>query len=261
MPAPVILAYHAVSDRWRSPLAVSSLALEEQLRFFHRRGYRCLTLAAAEDLRHASALPSKTLVVTFDDGFASVLRALPLLDRYGWPATVFVVSEFASSGRPLEWHGLGGPESPEHERVPLTWDELRCLAERGWEIGSHTASHPLLPRLAVDQALQELVRSREVTQREIGRCRTLAYPFGVADHGVAAIAQSAGYEAACTLRGAQRHDEPMLRPRVRLDSTHRGNRLRLGASSLNRQLRSSRAASIAALTRRRRTWYPADGAY
>jgi peptidoglycan/xylan/chitin deacetylase (PgdA/CDA1 family) len=261
MSVPVILGYHAVSDRWRSPLAVSRSGLSEQLQFFRRRGYTGLTLAAAESLRRAGALPRKSLVITFDDGFASVLLALPLLERHGWPATVFVVTDFASSGRPLEWHGLDGHHAPENERIPLTWDQLRGLYEREWEVGSHTASHPLLTRLAHARALHEMAHSRHIIADEIGRCTTLAYPFGVADDDVAAIARSVGYDAACTLRGTQRHDQPMMRPRSRLDSTHRGFRLQVGASSLNRRLRSSRAAQIASTARGRRGWFPRDGAY
>ena len=255
--APVMLAYHAVSDRWRSPLAVSRSAFAEQLAFFHRREYAAYTFAAAEDLRRNGALPPKSLVISFDDAFASLLLVLPLLDRYGWPATVFVVTDFATSGRPLEWHGLGGGDS-EDEREGLVWDQLRGLVGRGWEIGSHTVSHPCLPMLPRAEAMDELARSRAEIARETGDCRTLAYPFGVATEEVAAIAESAGYQAACTLRGTQRHDEPMLRPRLRLDSTHRGARLRPAVSDLNRRLRRSRAAHLASLARRRRDWFPAD---
>lgn len=261
MPQPVMLAYHAISDRWRSPLAVSRSAFEEQMGFYHRRGYSALTFAAAEGLRRDGALPRRSLVISFDDAFASVLRALPLLDRYSWPATVFVVTDFATSGRPLEWHGLGGSDDSEGEREGLVWDQLRGLVERGWEIGSHTASHPLLPMLQRAQALGELTRSRAEIARETGDCWTLAYPFGLANEEVAAIAEAAGYHAACTLRGTQRHDEPMLRPRLRLDSTHRGVRLRLAASGLNRRLRRSRTAHIASLARGRRDWLPADSPY
>ena len=256
--APVMLAYHAVSDRWRSPLAVSRSAFAEQLAFFRRREYTAFTFAAAEDLRRNGALPPKSLVISFDDAFASLLQVLPLLDRYGWPATVFVVTDFATSGRPLEWHGVGDSADSEGEREGLVWDQLRDLVERGWEIGSHTVSHPLLPLLPRVQAMDELARSRAEIARETGDCRTLAYPFGVANEEVAAIAESAGYQAACTLRGTQRHDEPMLRPRLRLDSTHRGIRLLPAVSNINRRLRRSRAAHLASLARRRRDWFPAD---
>jgi peptidoglycan/xylan/chitin deacetylase (PgdA/CDA1 family) len=256
--APVMLAYHAVSDRWRSPLAVSQPAFAEQMAYFRRREYAAFTFAAAEDLRRNGTLPPKSLVISFDDAFASLQLVLPLLDRYGWPATVFVVTDFATSGRPLEWHGLGGGADSEGEREGLVWDQLRGLVERGWEIGSHTVSHPLLPMLSRCQVMDELARSRAQIAREIGECRTLAYPFGVANDEVAAIAETAGYHAACTLRGTQRRDEPMLRPRLRLDSTHRGFRLRPAASDMNRRLRRSRAAHIASLARRRRDWFPAD---
>jgi peptidoglycan/xylan/chitin deacetylase (PgdA/CDA1 family) len=255
---PVMLAYHAVSDRWRSPLAVSPSAFAEQMGFFHRRGYAALTFAAAEDLRRNGTLPRKSLVISFDDAFASVLRALPLLDRYSWPATVFVVTEFATSGRPLQWHGLDGGGNPEGEREGLVWDQLRDLVECGWEIGSHTVSHPLLPMLPRAQVMDELARSRAEIARETGDCRTLAYPFGVANQEVAAIAKTAGYLSACTLRGTQLHDEQMLRPRLRLDSTHQGIRLRMAASDMNRRLRRSRPAHIASLSRGRRSWLPSE---
>jgi peptidoglycan/xylan/chitin deacetylase (PgdA/CDA1 family) len=260
MPPPVILAYHAVSDVWLSPLAVTRRALAEQLGFFRGRGYTALTFAAAERLRREHALPPKSVVITFDDGFGSVLRALPLLETLGWPATVFVVTDFAASGRHLDWHGLGDEDSKD-ERVPLTWDDLRGLRDLGWEIGSHTKTHPLLPRLPRAGITSELAASRDEIARELGGCVTLAYPFGVGTVEVGTIAQDAGYTAACTLRGTQRQDEPMLRPRVRLDSTHRGWRIRAATSGVNRRLRASRAADLASRARGTRSWFPADGAY
>ena len=64
----------------------------------------------------------------------------------------------------------------------MTWDELRALAERGVEIGSHTLTHPHLPLLSDEELLRELGDSREQFEAELNRpCRYLAYPYGEND--------------------------------------------------------------------------------
>ena len=83
---PLILAYHAVSSTWASPLAVPEAALDEQAAHMHRHGYEGFTLAEAERRRVAGTLPSHAVVFTFDDGYASTMRAAETLARYGYPA-------------------------------------------------------------------------------------------------------------------------------------------------------------------------------
>src|SRR5947199_10794477 len=89
---PLILAYHAVSSTWDSPLAVSEEALEHQAAHLHRRGYRGLTMAEAERLRTGGGLPPRSVVFTFDDGYRSTLRAAEILERHGYPGTIFAVT-------------------------------------------------------------------------------------------------------------------------------------------------------------------------
>ncbi len=97
---PLILAYHAVSSTWASPLAVSAAALDEQAAHMRRHGYEGLTFAEAERRRVEGTLPSRSVVFTFDDGYASTLRAAETLARHGYPGTVFVVTRFASPASP-----------------------------------------------------------------------------------------------------------------------------------------------------------------
>ena len=97
----------------------------------------------------------------------------------------------------------------------MTWDDLRDAAERGVEIGSHTLSHPHLPRLHDDELERQLRESRAKIEDELGRvCRFLAYPFGDDDARVHAAAARAGYEAADPLwtfdRPVDRHALPRL---------------------------------------------------
>ncbi len=195
----LVLCYHAVSDAWPSPAGISRAALAGQLRFLLRRGYRPLALSSALE----EGAPSKAMVVTFDDAYASILRSgLPVLEHLGIPGTVFVPTDFADSAGAMAWSELAqwvGTEH-EHELRCMSWDELRKLSERGWEIGSHTCSHPHLTEIGEERALSELRRSRAACEEELQRpCTSLAYPFGSYDAAVTEIAAAAGYRTAVTL--------------------------------------------------------------
>jgi peptidoglycan/xylan/chitin deacetylase (PgdA/CDA1 family) len=253
-PRPLLLAYHAVGA-WSPSLAIPERALRVQLALLRRRGYVGLTAAEAERRRQDGTLPARTVVVTFDDGFRSVLRATPILDEVGFPATVFAVTSFVESGEPLRWPGL------EQSEQSLGWSELELLREAGWEVGSHTATHPLLSDLDDGELERELVDSRARIVKRLGSCETLAYPYGRADERTAAAAARAGYLAAFTLGRAHRPDEPLRRPRLDLRSVHRGLRLRLRLSTGAVLARRSRAAAAASDLRRavlpRPGWLPA----
>jgi peptidoglycan/xylan/chitin deacetylase (PgdA/CDA1 family) len=251
---PLFLAYHAVGT-WSSALAIPEAVLRAQLSFLRRRGYVGLTAAEAERRRQDGTLPPRTVVVTFDDGFRSVLRARPILDELGFPATVLVVTSFVESGEPLRWPGL------EQSEESLGWSELERLREAGWEVGSHTATHPLLPDLDDVELERELVDSRATIQKRLGSCETLAYPYGRADERTAAAAARADYLAAFTLSRAHRPDEPLRRPRLGLRDVDRGLRLRLRVSTGGALARRSRGAAAASGLRRavlpRPGWLPA----
>ena len=214
---PLIIAYHAVSSSWRSPLAITESVLRSQVEYLHRSGYVGLTFADAERRTRDGTLPRRSVVVTFDDGYASNLLAAPILAEFGYPATVFVVTGFTDSGAALRWYGIEeDQESAAAELRPLTWRELADLHDIGWEIGSHTVTHPLLPGLSGQELQVQLEQSRASIADRLGACETLAYPYGVADARVADAARAAGYFAACVLTGAHFTDEPYRRPRVGL---------------------------------------------
>ena len=196
----LILCYHAVSDGWPTPLAVTRSALERQLELLLDRGYRGVSFSEA----FRSPPSGPRLAVTFDDAYQSVLvNARPVLDGLGLPGTVFVPTDFPDRpDRPMSWRGIDQWLGSEHEDElrPLSWDQLAGLAEGGWELGSHTRSHPRLPGLDDARLEAELRGSRAVLERALGRpCHALAYPYGAWDARVAAAAERAGYLAAGTL--------------------------------------------------------------
>lgn len=84
--------------------------------------------------------------------------------------------------------------------LPLSWDELRELQAAGWEIGSHTCSHPHLTTLADGDLRYELVTARKVCEHELGEeCLSIAYPYGDDDERVIAAAAAAGYRTGAAL--------------------------------------------------------------
>lgn len=199
---PLVLCYHAVSDGWEHALAVTPRAFERQLRSLLRRGYRPL---GADGLLEG---PRRGLHVTFDDAYRSVHDALPTLRRLGLPATIFVSTGFADDGgRPLAVPELAADAAAQPEELAtMTWDEVRAIADDGVEIGSHTVSHPHLPRLSDAELDRELRQSRARVEERLGRrCRFFAYPYGEHDERVQDAVRRAGYEAAFALAaGADR---------------------------------------------------------
>jgi peptidoglycan/xylan/chitin deacetylase (PgdA/CDA1 family) len=238
----VILCYHAVSPEWPSDLAVSPEQLRQHLRSLIRRGYRGATFA---DVVRGEG-PRKPLVVTFDDGFRSVFEhALPVLSELGLPATIFVPTDFVG-GRQMSWPGLEQQwigTTHADELTCVTWEELRRLRAAGWEVGSHTRSHPVLTQLDEHELKAELVGSREVCARELGvPCLSLAYPFGVHDERVRAATREAGYEAAVTDRPGEVNAFGW--PRIGVSAIDTSRRLRIKTSPSLRRARNTRAARL-----------------
>ena len=209
----LVLSYHAVSPTWPAALSVTPEALDRQLALLERRGYRGATFfEAVFSPRH-----ERTVAITFDDAYRSVLeRAKPILDRYGFVGTVFVPTNYTGTGA-MAWPGIDHWIGTEHEDelAPLDWEQLRALADAGWEVGSHTRSHPWLTRIDADRLDYELRGSREEIETRLARpCRSLAYPFGNHDERVMTAAGTAGYAAAATVPDRLLEIEPLQWPRV-----------------------------------------------
>jgi peptidoglycan/xylan/chitin deacetylase (PgdA/CDA1 family) len=107
------------------------------------------------------------VVLTFDDGYQDFYtHAFPVLQQYGFAATVFLPTDFIGNGRP-------GLCCKEH----LTWEEVRELAGQGITFGSHTCTHPQLHRVGPGEVHDELARSHSAIAREIGACYEFCYPY------------------------------------------------------------------------------------
>jgi len=182
-----------------------------QMAYLKRFGYRVLDLeAAVQALFGGAALPSRSVVLTFDDGYRSFREhAFPVLKRFGFPATVFLVSGLL--GKRAEWLEGGGPK-------PALMDvgEIRELHREGVRFGSHGITHPRLACLEPSAAREEIVGSRRMLEDLIGEpVEHFCYPYGDYDEGTRDLVEEGGYRSALTcIRGAANAaDNPLEIPR------------------------------------------------
>ena len=187
-------------------------AFEKQMRYLHEQGFQSVDLDDMVAWQEGSLkLPSKSVVITFDDGDRSAKLAAPILERYGFKATLFIVTGKVG----VDWEGL----------EILTWDEIRELHDSGtFSVQSHThdlhyhvktaeGHMPVLLAASNDlydmpgagswrqQVLDDLRESRRLIMERLGTTpRFLAWPYGFANSELDSIAVAAGFDAACSLR-------------------------------------------------------------
>jgi peptidoglycan/xylan/chitin deacetylase (PgdA/CDA1 family) len=267
MSDPLVLAYHAISQTWPATLATSPNRLQAQLETLLRQGYQGETFAKAV---HATASDDegaggedgdgdadgdRALAVTFDDAFRSVIeRAFPIMQSLGVTGTVFVPTDYVGQDHPMHWRGIDQWLGTKHEDelACMSWDELKQLSDAGWEIASHTCSHPHLTEIGDEQLRDELVRSRETISERIGApCRTIAYPFGDHDGRVEQAVRDAGYEAAGGVRPGPRN--LWAWPRIGVYPADGPLRFRVKASKGIRRARGSHLGTLLQRARGMRT--------
>src|SRR3954447_21965023 len=234
----LVLCYHAVSAEWPADLSVTPERFEAQLDFLVRRGYVGATLEQA--ITEPPGL--RTVAITFDDAYRSVLElALPIMRRHGLTGSIYVPTDWPERVAPMSWAGIdqwiGGPH--EQELRCLTWDQLGELAQEGWEVGSHTCSHPHLTQLSDAELAAELRRSRAACEDGLGQpCKSIAYPYGDVDGRVVAAAGAAGYGYGATLPETRfNRPEPLDWPRLGIYHGADSRRFRLKVSRLVRRVR------------------------
>ncbi|HEY2715323.1 MAG TPA: polysaccharide deacetylase family protein [Solirubrobacterales bacterium] len=214
------LGYHALADNGPPFLSMSPAVFERQLDFLAAKGYRSGGRADLEALAAGRRLGGRHAFLTFDDGFLDTYEvAAPLLARHGFTGFLFVLPRHLDSGSPLAWPEVAG-EVRRHPEVmrSISWEMAEELAAGGWEIGSHTLTHPRLTKLGDEELRHELEGSRRLVAARLGRCDTLAYPFGAWDERVERAAAAAGYRFAFTLPiESQRDAGPLSIPRLTID--------------------------------------------
>jgi peptidoglycan/xylan/chitin deacetylase (PgdA/CDA1 family) len=163
-------------------------------------------------LRGEAPTPERAVSLTFDDAYDNFAEyALPVLQRNGFPATVYAISGWL--GRPMAW-SAAEPGRP--IPVLMSGARLREMRAAGVTIGSHSVRHVKLAEVLAEAQWRELADSKAALEDLLGEpVRHLCYPFGSFDLGAVRAAAKAGYVSATTcLRGAAtRLDHPLALPR------------------------------------------------
>jgi peptidoglycan/xylan/chitin deacetylase (PgdA/CDA1 family) len=252
-----ILCYHSVVDGPEPAWAQHSGGLHlpvgqfgAQLEFLAGH-YQVVSLeSAVADLAAGKRPRPRSVVVTFDDGYANNLHvAAPLLLEYGFPATIFLATDYI--GRNLYWWDdlcvrlWGGDHAdlsmalaqgntllraaPIDDRAhvldrwgadpgrldavrPATWDECRT-APANIQFGGHSAAHRLLGEIPVEDARVELDHCQRALRTELGprAVPLFCYPAGQWTEDVRASLPAAGFKAAVTA-GPRRSDQRLASP-------------------------------------------------
>jgi len=188
-----VLAYHGFSMQKADKTHVTKADFENQMKFLKDKGYSVITLDRFLDfLNFKSSIPPKSIVLTFDSGRRTVYDiAYPILKKYGYPATLFVQTDFIG-----------------HETA-MTWNQLKELRDNGFDIQCHINTHQSLAHLKKDTLFKsyfqimdmEMRRAEEIIKRKLGvKCGCLAYPSLKNDDLFIAVLKKRGYRGAFTDR-------------------------------------------------------------
>jgi peptidoglycan/xylan/chitin deacetylase (PgdA/CDA1 family) len=211
----VVVAFHRVhEDRDVYGLSVDCRAFERYCQFF-RQHFRVIPLGELIAKLERGEPLNRHLSITFDDGYRDNFEnAVPVLERLALPATFFIVSQWIGSNVVPWWDAHG----PRH--TWMTWEQVRELRRRGFEVGSHTRTHPDLGSITGPVAVKEILGGRlEVEERLEERIDLFAYPYGGWQHMADSnreLVKAAGFRCCCSCYGGvtMNGDDPFRLQRV-----------------------------------------------
>ena len=174
----------------------------------------------------STILPDRSLILTFDDGWANNFALLPLLIKHQAPVTIFLMAgltntrqhpwyyvtkdrpfkeslkKMSDSARIAALKRTGFEEGQIFaERVTLNREEIKAMQKSGLvEFGSHTLTHPILPKCSDSKAAKEIELSKTKTEEFSGiLCNFFSFPNGEYSERDIRLCKKAGYQAAVTL--------------------------------------------------------------
>jgi peptidoglycan/xylan/chitin deacetylase (PgdA/CDA1 family) len=201
-----ILAFHKIGEPgpngWETWYYNTAAEFSGYLSYLRKHDWRVIDVATlVRGLAEPDALPERAALLTFDDGYRSILEvATPVLRGFGYPAVVFVPAAYVGMGSHAFDADSGEPDEP-----LCDWDELRELERHGVSVQSHGATHRAFSRLDPTQQEDELCRSKAVLESHLQKpVELFSFPYG--DGGsepgdVRRRLERAGYRAACLYDG------------------------------------------------------------
>jgi len=202
-----ILYYHRVAENIAPKYGVSPKMFESQMEYLRRGKYSIVSFEDLENhISFGHPLPPRPFIISFDDGYADTFtRAFPILKRFGFTATVFLVSGYI--GKNAEWDGC-----KKGELLPLmTRENIHEMLTDGFQFGSHTRTHKKLIDLSEEAAREEIEKSKQDLENLIQRpVRSFSYPYGDFNKKIIEMVKMAGYGTARTVVQGNIHFEEDL---------------------------------------------------
>jgi peptidoglycan/xylan/chitin deacetylase (PgdA/CDA1 family) len=197
----VIVTFHRVQDTTTPEgLTVSIPVFEAYCRFF-KSHFNVVSLRdLIGRLEHGSKL-NRELAITFDDGYRDNFEnAAPVLEDLGLPATFFIVTQWMGTSVVPWWDEQKGVRHPW-----MTWDQVRSLQQRGFELGVHTRTHADLGIVTDGAAVEEILGARRELERHVtAPIELFAYPYGKQGNLAEAnrrLVKGAGFRCCCSCFG------------------------------------------------------------
>lgn len=187
-----VLGYHSIAET-NLDLSTPPHMFAIQIHYLHAHGYHVVSLRQFMETLQAGNTPlDKQVVLTFDDGLNDFhVHAWPILQRYGFSATVFVPTDFI--GDVSLWYADYGLTP----QPMMSWQTLQEIAASGVDIQSHGCSHTPLTTITADMLEKEVRASKTILEK--GLRRPVAYfccPQGDANQTVITAIAQAGYKGA-----------------------------------------------------------------
>ncbi len=209
-----ILMYHYIedlpadADEIRTDLTVSPALFKDHLSYLAENGYETISFGDLHKaLYYGAALPSKPVILTFDDGYDNhYTQAYPSLSEFGFTGTFFVITGFLD----------------EQRQGYMTWQQAKEMADAGMTIASHTKTHPDLRQRSYEYLTYQILGSMESIAAHTGTSPVVfSYPVGRYDQAVLdVVAQTSLWFAVTTQAGSLiTTDNPFEMPRVRIHNT------------------------------------------
>lgn len=219
-----VFTFHRVTTLLRDGMTVSPRVFRDQLAHLSAT-HRVLPASTALSLvRSGAPLRRPVAVITFDDGYRSVLeRAFPLMQAEGVVGTCFLSTRYSGTSRRFDHDA---EESVRPFLDVMEWPEVQLLAEAGWEMGGHTRNHRRVSELEGDELHSEVAGPASDLAEVLGSPpATFAYPFGLEEDispEAVAVAEATGYGAAFQDYGGDIPRDPSWYrlPRTELGGDH-----------------------------------------
>lgn len=198
--AAVILQYHHVSNTTPKSTSITPQQFEKHLQYLKDNQFKVVALSTLVDgIKAQKNLPDKSVAITFDDAYIDILtHAKPLLDKFGFPYTIFVNPAIINRNE---------KKALSHS---LSWQQLKAMADEGVIIANHGLEHNSMARTPegvtqsdwLKQQSELLTESENIIKEKTGQSwRYFAYPYGeydsaiqrwVKEHGFVAFSQQSG---------------------------------------------------------------------